>query len=147
MATNKVNVAIVGGGWFGNFHLENLQNMDNVVITAFCSRSEKSLQLLAKKSPSSNVYFDYRQMLKNELDLDAIIVCVPPNQHNNIEIEASKRKINLYIEKPLSVSLEEVRLYEQAIMKSNIFCSIGYQTLYNPCIDKIITLAWTIFCG
>lgn len=137
MDTKQVKVAIVGGGWFGNFHLENLLTMKNVQIVALCSKSENSLKLLSKKSPSSNSYLNYMKLLENELDLDAIIVCVPPNQHNNLEIEASKRKIHLYLEKPLGVSLEEVRLYEQAIIKSNILCSIGYQTLYNPCIDEI----------
>lgn len=137
--TKTIKVAIVGGGWFGKFHLENLLTMANVKVVALCSTSNHSLEAISKLLPVANTYLNYLTMLDSETDLDAIILCVPPSKHHNLEIEAAKRGIHLYIEKPIGITLEEVTLCQQAIADSNIICSVGYQNLYNPYMEEIKT--------
>ncbi len=137
MKTNTIKVAIIGGGWFGNFHLDNLLTIEGVEVIALCSRTEKSVSTLKQKVPTAHTYTNYFDLFENEKDLQAIIICVPPHQHGTIEKEAAKRNIHLYIEKPISVSLDEVLSFEKAINESTIICSVGYQNLYNPCLDEI----------
>ncbi len=135
--SEKLKVAIIGGGWFGSFHLETLSSIETVEIIAVCSRTEKSVSRLQEKAPQATAYTNYHELLENEKSLQALFVCVPPNQHNGIEIEAAKRKIHMYIEKPLCVDLQEALSYEKAINASGIICSVGYQNLYNPLLNEV----------
>lgn len=132
-----LKVAILGGGWFGNFHLDNLLRMDGVEVAALVTGNAARLAEMAKKAPEAHLYAEQDALFSQEAALDALIVCVPPDSHRDIELEAAKRKINLYLEKPLGVSLAQVRRCEQAIAESNILCSVGYQTRYNPHLDEL----------
>ncbi len=135
--SEKLKIAIIGGGWFGSFHLEMLLSIDTVEVIAVCSRTENSAKRLQEKVPQATIYTNYIELFNNESTLQAIIVCVPPDQHNGIELEAAKRSIHMYIEKPLCVSLSEALSYEKAINESGIICSVGYQNLYNPLLDEV----------
>lgn len=132
-----VKVAILGGGWFGNFHLDHLLKMEGVEVAALATGNAERLAGLAAKAPSARTYQNQRDMLQAETDLDALIACVPPDCHDGIEFMAAERKIDLYMEKPLGVSLEEVRKCEQAINSSGILCAVGYQTRYNPHLEEM----------
>jgi predicted dehydrogenase len=134
---NKTRVAIIGGGWFGQFHLDNLLLMDDVEVSAFATGNAPRLAALAAKSPLAHTYTDQKAMLDAEPKLDALIVCVPPDSHNGIEGMAAERGINLYMEKPLGVDLAEVLRCEKAINKSGIICAAGYQTRYNDRLEAI----------
>jgi len=134
---DKVKVGVIGGGWFGKFHLENLLKMSDVDVIAFATGNIERLAALSQKSPSARTYKDQKDMIENEPELDAVIVCVPPYRHEAIELLVSKHKINMFMEKPLGVSLSEVRRCEQAINDSGIICAVDYQTRYNPELDEI----------
>lgn len=133
----KTRVAILGGGWFGQFHLDNLLLMDDVEVAAFATANAPRLAALSAKAPAARAYPDQRAMLAAEKDLDALVVCVPPDSHDGIEHLAAERGIHLFMEKPLGVDLMEVLRCEQAIVKSGIVCAAGYQTRYNPRLDAI----------
>lgn len=132
-----VKVAILGGGWFGNYHLDHLLTMEGVEVAALATGNAQRLAGLSKKAPQAHTYSDQQTLLENEPDLDAVIVCVPPDSHQGIERQVAKRGIHLYMEKPLGVSLTEIRDCEKVIQESGIICSVGYQTRYNPCLTEL----------
>jgi len=133
----QVKVAVLGGGWFGPFHVDNLHKMEGVEVVALATSRPKALEEFAKKAPSARTYLDHASLIKAESGLDALIACVPPDQHGDLELLAARHGVNLYMEKPLGVSLEEVRKAERAIKDSGIICSVGYQTRYNPILDQM----------
>ena len=133
----KVKVGIVGGGWFGNFHLDNLLTMQEVEVVAFASTHLNKLASTMSKIPNAHFYTSHTELMDSEKELDAIIVCVPPDSHDGVEQMAAQRNVHLYMEKPLEVSLERVNENASTIKNSNIITSVGYQTRYNPICDKI----------
>ena len=50
-------------------------------------------------------YIDYKDMLKNE-ELDAVAIVTPDHLHREIALYAAQKGINLFIEKPLDVTVE-----------------------------------------
>jgi predicted dehydrogenase len=136
---DKLKVAVVGGGWFGQFHLDNLLRMEDVEVVAFATGNAKRLALLSAKEPRARAYTNQRDLVAQE-SLDALIVCVPPDSHDGIEHLAARHGINLYMEKPLGVDLNEVVACEKAISESGIICAVGYQTRYNPQVDEMKAL-------
>lgn len=135
---DKVKTAVMGGGWFGQFHVDALLTMPDVEVVAVAAPSEKSRAALLSKAPSARVYTDACHMVKNHKDrIDAMVVCVPPDSHDGVEALAAKHHIHLYMEKPLGVSWEQIQENNEAITQSGIICSVGYQTRYNPLLDEM----------
>jgi len=133
----SVKVAVLGGGWFGHFHLDNLLKMEGVEVVALATTSTKALEELAKKAPLARTYTNHASLIGGESELDALIACVPPDRHEGLEEMVAEHGVNLYMEKPLGVSLPEVLRCERAIRDSGIICSVGYQTRYNPSLDTM----------
>jgi predicted dehydrogenase len=132
----KTKVAILGGGWFGQFHLDSLLSMEDVDVTAFATGNPERLAALSAKAPWACAYKNQRDLLENE-PLDALVVAVPPDSHDGIEALAAQKKVNLYMEKPLGVDLKEVLENEKLILESKIISAVGYQTRYNPQVDVL----------
>lgn len=132
-----VKVGIVGMGWFGNFHLDNLQKLPGVEIAALVNTTGSKLEAAGKKAPGARLYTDYHDMLEHEPELDALIVCVTPARHGDLEVLAAARGIHLFVEKPIGLDLAAVQRTADAIEKAGIISSVGYHERYNPELDAI----------
>lgn len=127
----KIRVAIIGMGWFGNFHAGMLNEHPDAEFVAFTVRTEAARLMEGKKYPQAASYTDYHQMMDEE-ELDAVIVCVQPDAHGDIEEYAAAKGIALYVEKPIGLSLEEAKRKERIIIEKDIICSVGYHERYHP---------------
>ncbi|HEX3047344.1 MAG TPA: Gfo/Idh/MocA family oxidoreductase [Bacillota bacterium] len=134
---DKVKVGIIGCGWFGNFHLDNLMNIEGVEVVALASPNEEKLRKTGAKVSGARLYSNHGEMYEQEPGLDAVFVCVPPDSHQDAEILAAERGIHLYIEKPIALSMEKAREVEAAISKAGVINSIGYQERYNQDLEKM----------
>lgn len=135
-----IKVGIIGCGRFGNFHLDNLLQMENVNVVALYNRGMERLEKTGKKVPKARLYQDYKAMLSKE-KMDAVILCIPPDAHGEIEELCCKKKINLYIEKPVALSMETAAAVSEAVKFSNIITSVGYQERYSaplPLVKEIV---------
>lgn len=133
----KMKLAIVGCGWFGNFHLDYLKTLENVEVVALVSTNLEKLVTTGKKVPSARHFEHYKQLLASEVELDGIVVCVPPHQHETLEIEAARKGIHLFIEKPIERSLEKAKLIQAAIEENGIIASVGYHERYNEALTRL----------
>ena len=134
---NKLRVGIIGCGWFGNFHLDNLLKMDNVEIVALASSNKIKLENTGRKVKSANLYLSYIEMFENEKSLEAIFICVPPDRHENIELLAAEKGIHIYVEKPIALSMQKALQVEKAINDAGIIVSVGYHERYSNTIENI----------
>ncbi len=85
-----------------------------------------------KKFPKANFYTDFRQLLAEENDLDAITVSTPDHTHANIAMAAMDRNIHLYVQKPLTHNIKEARLLTETARKKKIVTQMGNQGASNP---------------
>lgn len=133
----KIKIGIVGCGWFGNFHLDYLLTREDVEVVALVSTNHEKLENTAKKAPHAQLFYDYHSLLETPMQLDSLIVCIPPHKHDDLEIAAAKKGIHLYVEKPIGLSLEKVHAIQSAIEDSGIITSVGYHERYNPSIVQL----------
>ena len=112
--SNKLNIALIGAYGRAIAHYRGLKN-ENVV--ALCDVDEKHLGLAAKEFPGAKHYVDWRKCLEQK-DLDAVVCCTPDHSHAFIAIWAMNRGLHLYLEKPMGISVEEVRLVRETYMKN-----------------------------
>ena len=111
--SNTLNIAMIGtwgraGAHFGVASKEN--------IAALCDVDEKHLAQAAKRFPKAKTYVDWRKCL-DQKDLDAIFCCTTDHTHAFISNWAMNRDLHVYCEKPMGITVNEVRLLREKWMK------------------------------
>ncbi len=79
-----------------------------------------------KKSTPAKVYNHYKDLLKDP-EIDAVIIATPDHWHAPMIIEAAKAGKHIYVEKPLSMTVEETYEIEKAVLENNVVLQLGHQ--------------------
>ncbi|MDD4039214.1 MAG: Gfo/Idh/MocA family oxidoreductase [Sphaerochaeta sp.] len=103
-----IRIGIVGAGAIAAVHIDGfLQFGAMCEVAAVCDTYvEKAQSLITEKNLNAKAYADIQTML-TEGALDAISICLPPNLHASVAIQALAGKKHVIVEKPMAGSLEE----------------------------------------
>lgn len=71
-----------------------------------------------------------RSLISSDL-LDALYIAIPPNVHKNEVVEAAQAGIHLFVEKPMSLFLDEAIEMDTAIRDAGIISTVGFQQRYD----------------
>jgi predicted dehydrogenase len=108
MSTRKFRVGIIGGGGIAQaVHIPGWKNLPEVEIVGVADVSEPTAKKAADAAGASQVFSDYRDLLK--LDLDAVDICTPNKVHTPAVLAALAAGKHVLCEKPLAVTTAEVR--------------------------------------
>ncbi|MCL6632268.1 MAG: Gfo/Idh/MocA family oxidoreductase, partial [Alicyclobacillus herbarius] len=106
--TDRVKIGVIGLGNIGTTHVEYLQSMPGVELTAVCDVNGDRAKAYAERY-HAQTYFDNANDLLDRGGIDAIIVAVPHYDHTPITIEALRRGIHTLCEKPLAVHINDAQ--------------------------------------
>ncbi len=127
----KLRIGIIGCGWIAGAHLASYKKMPDVEIVAGCDLIPGKAAKFFKDGGVEGVKTDYashKEMLDDEsLQLDAVSVCTYNRQHAEPSIYALKKGINVMLEKPFTVTLDEAVEVMKAEKESGKVLSIGFQ--------------------
>lgn len=108
MSTRKFRVGIIGGGGIAQaVHIPGWKNLPEVEIVGVADVSEATAKKAAAAAGASQIFSDYRDLLK--LDLDAVDICTPNKVHTPAVLAALAAGKHVMCEKPLAVTTAEVR--------------------------------------
>lgn len=136
-----IKIGFIGTGGIADSHLVGLSKFEDVQITALCDAVEGKAQAVAERWEQrkkeegltfeilGTPYTDYREMYSKE-KLHAVYVCLPPGSHGDVEIDAAKAGLHLFVEKPVNLYLEKGIEVAEAIDKAGVITSVGYQLRY-----------------
>src|SRR6476659_6380419 len=85
------------------------------------------LQRLVDQLPKAKRYSDYREMLAQQKDIDAVIIATPDHMHATIASAAMDLGKHVYVQKPLTWSVEEARLLARKAKDKKIATQMGNQ--------------------
>lgn len=133
--SNKLNVALVGVWGRGTAHYNVLRN-ENVV--ALCDVNDLRTQEAKEAFPRAKTYWDWRRMM-DQKDIEAVVICTADHQHAFIANWAINRGMHVYCEKPLGISVEEVRTVRANYLrnKTKIATQHGTQRHAYPNFERI----------
>ena len=127
----KYNVGIIGHGWVATAHIPAINASPLAQVTAiYSSRKLDSAELSAKYGGSITTYNDLDEMLANP-DIHVVSVCSYPYDHTKQVIAAAKAGKHLIIEKPLCLSLKDLRTMEAAIKKAKVKTCVCFECRYS----------------
>lgn len=124
-----LKVGIIGTGWIAESHIESYLQMPDVKIVAAADLIDGKAEKFMKRYGVEGVHFyhDHKELIDNEPDLDAVSVCTYNTQHAAPAIYALEHGVNVLLEKPFTVTLDEAVEVMRAEKKSGKLLSIGFQ--------------------
>lgn len=128
-ASRKVRVGIIGTGWIAEAHLVSYLKQPDVEIVAGADLVEgKAEAFFNRFDMKVKCYRSHKEMLDDEsLKLDAVSICTYNRTHAECAIYALKKGVNVLLEKPMCVTLEEAVEIRKAEKESGKVLSIGFQ--------------------
>ena len=126
--SKKVRVGIIGTGWIAEEHIKNYLKRPDVEIVAASDlvpgKAKKFCETFG--APEAKCYEDSHEMLEKE-QLDIVSICTYNCQHAPCAIDALNHGVNVMLEKPFTVTLEEAVEVMKAEKKSGKLLTIGFQ--------------------
>lgn len=124
-ANEKLNIAGVGVGGMGGSNLAACES-ENVVALCDVDAGGYAAKTFGKY-PKAKAYKDFRVMLDQQKDIDAVIVATPDHTHAVIALAAIQRGKHVYVQKPLAHSVYEARVLTEAARKHKVMTQMGNQ--------------------
>jgi predicted dehydrogenase len=137
---------MVGLGGIGQRHVRNLRHMlqDQVEILAYRVRRLSHVVTPSLQSDNTKkVEEEYGIRSFTNLDEalserpDIAFVCNPSNMHVRTATVCANAGCDLFIEKPLSSSLEGLDELESAVREKERVVMVGYQLRFHPCFQAL----------
>ena len=124
-------VALVGCGAIAPNHLTALNELPNVSVVALCDkRPENAQKMRDEYCQGARIYTDLDTMLENE-DLDSLHITTPHFLHAPMAINALERGINVFLEKPMCISRDEIKALLAAEARSTGRICVCFQNRFN----------------
>lgn len=134
----SLRVGLIGTGWYGKSDLFRLMQVAPVEVVALCDVDKHMLdeaallvsqRLKSRKKP--RLYEHYQKMLA-ENKLDIVLIGTPDHWHALPTIAALKAGAHVYVQKPISVDVQEGEAMVAAARKYNRVVQVGTQRRSTP---------------
>ncbi len=127
----KYNVGIVGYGWAATAHIPAINATSLGQVTAVCSsRPLDAAALSAQYGGRISVYNDLDEMLANP-EVHLVSLCGFPTQRLDQAVRAARAGKHLILEKPLCLSLKELRAMQQAVKRARVKTCVCFECRYS----------------
>jgi hypothetical protein len=122
--SEKLNIAGIGVGGRG---LGDVKSVPDENIVALCDVDERHAGAAFKDFPKARVHRDYRKMLEEQKDIDAVIIATPDHLHAVISLAAMQLGKHVYCEKPMAHTIHEARVLAEAAGTYKVATQMGNQ--------------------
>lgn len=133
----RVRVAMIGAGVLANrVHYPSLASFDDVEIVAACDLDQERLSNTADTYGIERRYTNYRQMI-DETVPDAVYAIGPPHIMYDPWVWCLEHGQNLFIEKPMGITLHQARALAYLAEKHGCITQVGFQRRASPLAVKL----------
>ena len=136
MNNQTVKIGIIGFGRMGITHFSIINSHPRVKVTGVSDKSGLILSLLKKYIPEISTYSDYSDLLE-EGDIDAVLVCTPPDLHYEIIRSCYDKGIHVFVEKPFTTKFQDAKELSGLFMQKGLVNQVGYVNRYNDVFSKV----------
>ncbi len=131
-STTPFRIGLVGVGEMGTLTLRQLLSRPRVIVSAICDVDERHLDraeaIMASEThprPATR-HKDFRD-LHTRRDIDAVVISTPDHWHALQAIDAMRSGKDVYVEKPLTLTIAEGRRICEVAQETESVCQTGSQ--------------------
>lgn len=133
----KIRIGLIGCGnrMSASLTYGLLNNLCGEAIVCMCdpdpSRWDSVRKIVKARQPQADAskivaYYDYRKMLEIEGDrIDAVVISTPNHHHAPAAMLAMSKGLHVYVEKPMALTIEEVRAMHEASKRYGVVTQVG----------------------
>src|SRR6266403_2027714 len=124
-ANDRVNAAFIGMGKMGRANLNVAMRQENLQVSAVCDIFQRNLDMAVKATKdTAKPVKDFREILADK-SVDIVCIATPDHWHPYMTVEACKAGKDVYVEKPICVTVDEGKKMVEAARKYNRVVQAG----------------------
>lgn len=138
----RLRTAILGCGNFAHRHAQNLVALgDDFDLVAFCSRTvEKAVAFSEQYTAGKGAVFAGHHAMFDAVDLDLVVICLPPYAHSDEVDLAAERGVDILIEKPIALTSEHAWRMVEATEQAGIKTQVGFMYRFGEAVERLKAL-------
>lgn len=137
MAKKVWNVAIVGPGWVAGAYVTSFRKRDDVRVTHVVGRKLKKVRSFQELHGLDCAAHDSLDEALADKSLDIVAVLTPNNLHAAQTIAAARARKHVIIEKPVCLTLPELKAMRAAVRAAKVKTIVGYVLHWNPLLQMM----------
>nr|HPH37103.1 Gfo/Idh/MocA family oxidoreductase [Sediminibacterium sp.] len=123
-----LKVGVFGVGHLGKFHLNNWKEIEGIKLIGFFDPNNDNAKEVTEK-------YGLKRFMDEDKLMDAcdiIDVITPTNQHYEICMKAVRKGKHVFVEKPITHTLQEGKNLVNMVREANVKLQVGHVERFNP---------------
>lgn len=129
----NLKVGVIGVGYLGRFHAQKYAAIEGVSLVGVADVALNQAQKVAAECGCRS-FTDYKELLT---DVDAVSVVVPTSHHHRVAGDCLDAGIDVLLEKPMTVTLQEADDLIAKADKKRLILQIGHLERFNPAVQAM----------
>ena len=125
-ANDRIQLGLIGAGGRGKSVMGGFIRSNEVDVRAICDVFPERIDEAQQRAPGAKGFSDHRKLLDMK-ELDAVLIATPDHWHSGCAIDALYAGKDVYVEKPLKLTIEEGPRIVKAARINNRICQVGMQ--------------------
>ncbi len=118
-----MKIGFVGTGFIAKVHMENLSEIEDVDIAGIIEPDDRRANEIVEKYGAKR-YKSLRDMKSD--GIIAVYITSPNRTHFEIAKEAIEEGLNVFVEKPMTISLKDAKELERLVLEKKIVFQVGH---------------------
>jgi predicted dehydrogenase len=131
-----VRVGQIGLGAWGKNLLRTFSELPDVAIVVACDSDKSAISRLSALHPGIEFSDDPRSVLDDK-SIQAVIIATPPSTHYELAFKAMERSKDVFVEKPMVLSIDDARSLLEAAESNKRVLMVGHIMEYHPASLKL----------
>lgn len=138
--SDKLNLAAIGAGGKGFSDIRNSYDNGANNVVALCDVDSKAAARARTLFPKAKFYKDFRVMLDENKDIDAVTISTPDHLHGVAAMSAISLGKHVYVQKPMTHNIYEARQLTNAARNYKVVTQMGNQGASHP--GQVLMQKW-----
>ena len=130
----KKNIAVIGAGYWGKNLIRNFAELGSLLL--ICEKDPKRIAFFKEKYPELKFTTSLKDVLKNKT-VKGVVLATPAKSHFELGKEVLKSGKDLFVEKPLSLSVRKGEKLVNLAQEKKSILMVGHLLQYHPAIVKL----------
>jgi predicted dehydrogenase len=135
---DSLSIGVAGCGYWGTRHIENLQRIPEVRISAVIDIDAAAAARAGALADAPSFRTVEEAIASTEVE--ALIVATPATSHREVALKALDRGLSVLVEKPPCSRSREVRELGVAASRAGCVLGFGFIERYNPAVEAALDL-------
>lgn len=132
-----INVGLIGAGSISrSYHLPNINKISDLSLIAIATKNGDNAKKIGEQYKVEYFTTDYNDIINDE-KVDLVMISTRHNLHAEIVQKCIACGKNIFVEKPLCITKDELELIEKKLRDSDVNICVGFNRRFSPIIMDV----------